>query len=380
MTNRIVSRFAVCCALVLLQQSHGQNSVTADSLFAVGDYDKAISAYSICPSARSELRIAQALAAMGKEMQAIDHYRQFCEKYPTRNVARYEWAKLLYRSKRLKEAREQINILVSTHPEHSEFQYYDGLLANNLGQTEKAISIWRNTVSRDSAHLRTLLQLGLAYLKRNQPDSAIFYSEMGIHSFPHHIGLKSLRAQALFNRDSFREAVVGLKSLIDAGEDKAYVWDKLGHSYLVLTQPDSARIAFKNLLEFDGREGDAYFGLARSYHQERKIDSAKNFYHLSILAKSPNLSNEYEALARIAQEGQDFEEALSYYRLLLKETGDNIRVEYQICACLDKTSETPQKIFACYDRFLDKYGNYENYFTATARRRLDQLRQEADLD
>ena len=347
----------------------------ADSLYAMGAYAQAINEYARKPDHRSQWQIARAYDAMGLNRKAVAQYQHLLINYPDLDVARFEAAKLLYRLKQFVPASAQLDTLLEKHPDQAEFLYYRGMAALKQQQEKAGIAMLRSVIQKDSIHLRSLFQLSKYYLKKNQPDSVLFFSELGLRQIPDDVSLINLKAQALYNRDSFREAIPEFRKLIAFGEEKPHIWEKLGNSHLVLYQNDSARAAYRRLLKFEGLEATAFLGLGRTFHGEQMLDSARFYYLRAIDSKKPVLAQEYKALGRIEQEEGHFSKALDYYRLMMAEIGDDLRIEYQICTLTDKTESDPTRAIECYEGLLDKYENYSNFFTQAAAKRLKLLKQ-----
>ena len=360
-----------------------QTTALADSLYRTGEFDKAINAYSQAGSPEAFLQIARAYNAIGRYDKAKVQYREVLRRDPGRSVARFEFAKLCYRQKNYSSAAGLIDTLLAEFPGNAEYLYYRGLVADALGELPQggsrpeAFRYFRESIQRDPAHLRARFQLGRLYLTVNEPDSCLMAVDPGLAYYPDDTALLNLKGLALFNEGYHREAIPVFKRLLQLGELKPHLFDKLGNAYLTIGEPDSARIAYRDLLQFREEEARAFLGLARSFHMSQEPDSAAVYTRKAIAAKKPELAAEYELLARLTRQLGDMRGALAYYRKLREERPDDPRVDFEICALIDQTTPDLEAKIEAYEQYLEKWSGYRNYFTQTSRRRLDLLRKEA---
>ncbi len=368
------------CLFGLVTQVRSQevrNQTRADSLYAVGNYNAAIRAYSKLEDRRAQLQTARAYNAIGLERKAREQYEQLVEQYPAWALSRFELARMHYKDKNYLIAASHLDTLLQQYPGQSEFLFYRGLMDFSRANPEGAIKNWREAIAQDTSHLRAIMSLSTQYIRQNEPDSALRFTEMGMRTNPNHPVLINLKGQALYNRDSFREAIPEFWRLIAMGEEKDHIWEKLGESYIVLSRLDSARLAFRNLETFEGSEALAYYGMGRTFELEFQRDSARIYFKKAIAAKEPALAAEHQALGRLEQGAKNFELALKYYLLVREEIGPSLRVDYQICTLMDKTYADREVVARAYEDYLNTYGKYDNYFTNTARKRLRQLAEES---
>lgn len=127
----------------------------ADSLFAIGNYAKAIKAYSDLkqPTSKSELNIARAYKAQGNSKKALDFYTNVVAKYPELVIAKYEYAKLLLSSKNISDAEKHFFELTHQYPTNPEFHF-------QLGRVLK-----RKATLTDSLKFKLLNTAKLAFAK-----------------------------------------------------------------------------------------------------------------------------------------------------------------------------------------------------------------------
>ena len=107
----------ICFTLVLGHLAlQGQSIImeTADSLYAVGNYTKAINYYAEDGGENSGLQIARAYNAVGNYDKAIAQYQGVIEKHPEGQIAKFELGKLLLRDKQYEVAEKLFSQLIFT--------------------------------------------------------------------------------------------------------------------------------------------------------------------------------------------------------------------------------------------------------------------------
>ncbi|UWX55417.1 hypothetical protein NYZ99_02380 [Maribacter litopenaei] len=195
-----------------------------------------------------------------------------------------------------------------------------------------AIPSYKKAIAVDSTHLRSLFQLSKFYLVKRAKDSVLYYTNMGLSFYPEDVSLLNFKGLAYFNNDNFRDAIPYFEKLIELGEHKPFIYQKLGYAYYKTWEFEKAKMIYKMAIGMEVDNPELYYELGHVYLKDRVLDSAQIFIKRAIEVKKPNLAKEYETLASIAREQNDLGGAMRFYTLAHQEALDEPSFFYQICA------------------------------------------------
>ena len=105
----------------------------ADSLYALGNYSKAISVYQKTP--KNSLKIAKSYEALGNLTKAVDFYKAALQENSKSTIIQYNYAKLLMRARKFESADTLIRELIQQQPSNPNFVYQYGLLLEKVNDT-----------------------------------------------------------------------------------------------------------------------------------------------------------------------------------------------------------------------------------------------------
>ncbi|HDZ06803.1 hypothetical protein LCGC14_0243350 [marine sediment metagenome] len=365
--------------LLLLQlkaEAQTSVSVVADSLYAIGNYSRAINEYSKLGGVSSALQIARSYNAIGNHEKAIKQYQYVIQENAASQLPQLELGKLLLKLKRFEEAKSVFTDLSILNEGNPEFQYYLGEVYKELNQADESLVHYKSAISLDSTHLRSLFQLSKYYTIKQERDNALKYILKGLDYYENDVSLINLHAIVLFNDFQFEKAIPLLERLLEFGEDKDYVYEKLGVSYNQNWEFEKAKEVYKVLLERNDSNSQTYFDLASVYQKESKLDSAKIFINKAMDAQKPIFAQGYNELAGIAHQQKDLKTALKFYQMAHQEDKSNARIYYNIVTVSDQLGSDLGKKLEYYQNFLKQYPNEHPFYYETARKRISELKVE----
>jgi tetratricopeptide (TPR) repeat protein len=100
--------------------------LVGDSLYALGNYGKAIEFYEKADSANE--KIARGYNAIGNNTKALQYYEKAIASQETNLLTQYNYGKLLLKAARYKKADSLFQLLTKASPENPEFVYQLGLI------------------------------------------------------------------------------------------------------------------------------------------------------------------------------------------------------------------------------------------------------------
>lgn len=352
------------------------SSSMADSLYTQGNYAKAINEYSKIGTASAVLQIARSYNAIGNFKKAILQYRFVIEENPDFQLARFELGKLFLKTKEVKQAQIVFSHLVGMNAENPEYQYYLGETNRELEQIEASVINYKNAIALDSLHLRSLFQLAKYYTVKQERDNALGYIEKGLRFYETDVALINLKALVLFNDFQYKNAITWFKKLLELGEEKDYIYEKLAFSYYKDWELEKAKETYSILLDRDDTNSQTYFSLAEVYRKNKQIDSAKVFINRAMDVQKPIFAQGYSSLADIARQQEDLKTALSFYQMAHKEDPTDARIYYNICTVYDQLGNDVQKKLEYYQNFLKQFPNEHPYFFESVRKRITELKEQ----
>ncbi len=348
----------------------------ADSLYVTGNYTQAINYYAKEGSKQSILQIARAYNRIGNYDKSILEYERIITKDASLEIAKYELGKLYFKLKQFSKAELLFTDLTQKNSKNPEYYYYSGEILYKLDKKEQGVNAYKKAVAIDSTHLRSLFKLGKHYLVMKEPSPSLKYINMGLQFYKNDVSLINLKALTLFNNEEHEKAIEQFNSLLELGEEKPHIYNKLGYSYIKLWEFKKAKESYNKLLEYDSSIPEAYYGLAGVYDKEQKIDSAITYYKKAIEAKKPFLLNEYRGLANAYSIKNNVKLALKYYDLIRTEEPSDPIAQYQYCVMADKYYKDPKVKLKNYQIFKEKFTPKNPYFSHFVDKRISELKEE----
>ena len=352
----------------------------ADSLYAIGNYTTAINEYAKVASPKAELQIARAYNAIGNYEKAMLQYENIVQKNESQELATYELGRLYLKLKKFALAQEVFSQLTDRNKSNPEYFYYLGESLKGLTLFSEGIAAYKQSVKLDSTHLRSLFQLGKYYVLQRERDSVMKYVDKGLRFYDNDVSLINLKALANYHDNLIWRALPLFERLVELGENKEYIFEKMGYSYFALRKFEKAKEAYGYLLTFDEENPVALFGIGKAYAQLQELDSAKIYIKKSIEVQKVVLDMEYNALARLAVEQNDLKLAIEYYKKAFREDPAGYLYKYEVCLLIDQYYKNPRMSLNCYEQYQEKFGRNKNYFSEFTSKRILELKEEIHMD
>ena len=372
-------RSVLLILLVLISLSlnaQKEQIILADSLYATGNYTKAINAYAELGTTKAGFQIARAYNAIGNYDKAIAQYQAVLKKDAKQQLVAFELGKLLLKTNKALAAKELFESLSITNPLNPEYHYHLGEAIRARDDMDKSIPFYKKAIAVDSTHLRSLFKLSKYYLVKRETDSVLTYTTQGLDFYPEDVALLNLKALAYFHNEEFSKSVPLFEQILALGKEEIFVFMKLGYAYFKTWEFEKAKKMYAAALLIEDDHAGAFFELGNLYLKNRQLDSAQINIKRAIEVQIPYLVEEYETLARIERQKENLKGALEYYKLAHKEDPDLPRLYWQICALYDQLNESPTKKLAYYERFLKKYGTEQRYLSEMVQKRISELKEQ----
>lgn len=364
--------------VLILFKVEAQSSTftVADSLYLTGNYSEAINAYAHIGDETAKLKIARAYNAIGNYPKAILQYKDLLEQNPKAAIARFELGKLLLKTKQFELASIHFEHLINGNKENPEYWYYLGRTFQEIGEPLRALQPFKRAVQQDSTHLRSLFALGKFYVGEQQKDSSLKYIGKALHTYPKDVSIINLKALAYFNDGQYKEAISSFETLLELGEEKPFIHEKLGFSYFREWEYEKAKEQYHKLIDFPDKMANAYNGLAEVFLREKKLDSAEYYILKSIAERKPNFAMAYADLGRIARLRRETKKAMDYYYMAWEEYKENPLFYHQYCTLADEYYKDPNIKLRNYQKYINLFGDQMPFISERVKKRISELKEE----
>lgn len=348
----------------------------ADSLYALGNYASAINAYAEVGDEKASFQIARSYNSIGNYDKSIAQYTAILDNNPEFELARFELGKLLLKTKNYASAMEMFQVLTSSEQQNPEYFYYLGRAYESLDQTDKSNKAFKIAVKMDSTHLRSLYALGKYYVGQEIRDSALVYIDKGLQFYENDVAMINLKALAYFNNGQFKQAIPHFERLLELGEEKPFVYEKLAFSYFRNWEPKKALETYHKLSGFPDKKAAAYSGLGEVHFKEKALDSAQYYIEKSIEERMATFPQEYADLGRIARLKGQTKKSMDYYVKAWEENKDDYYNYYQICILADEYYKDPKTRLNYYEKLLEMYPDIVPWLKERVTKRITEIKEE----
>ena len=346
-----------------------------DSLLANGNYSKAISVY-LDYNKPSEIyaKIAKANVAVGNYDQALQYFKLYIEENPADALSKYEYTKLLLKTKNFEEAIQNLSQLLKVNNKNPDYHYLMGL-AMEKTEDSMAIAQFQRTFDFDQNHQKALFKLAKHELIKRQHEASHFYIDKGLEAYPENLELISLKAQNYYHQQYYNEAKLWFKKLVDLGESSEFIHEKLSMLYSEFGEWDKAIEERKKALKYNPLNARGIFVLGTYYEGLQNYQQAELYYKKALQLQDQPLDYEYQKLGYVLNRQQKHPEAIAAYQKAVKENPDDYAARFYVLTSKDA-------YYADVDAKIELYKDYiknapDNHFSIHfANRRLQELKEE----
>ena len=166
--------------------------VQADSLYRYGNYSKAVAVYQKYDDVnRVYEKIAKSYLALGNYDEALSYYDQALNAFPEDALIKYDYAKLLSRTKKLNDAAVLFSELVYLDYKNPNYHYELGLVLEKQ-RDSTAMNRFYSAFELDHTHQKAIQKLAKHYLIKRDHNFSLRYINSGLESYPNNVELISL--------------------------------------------------------------------------------------------------------------------------------------------------------------------------------------------
>ncbi len=350
----------------------------ADNFYYNGNYTKAIETYKSLKNLDDAYgKIAKSYLAIGNYGEALTNYQKAINANKDNLLLQYEFAKLLSKTKKYKEANELFKNLIALDSLNPNYHYELGIVLEKQKDTA-SVNAFSKTFRLDSTHQKAIFKVAKRHIYKRRFNEAHQFIDKGLESYADNLELISLKAQAYYYQDYYTHAVVWFKKLLDLGEKSEFIHEKLSLSYAENSDYEDAIYHRKQALKYNPSDANAMFVIGTYYERLSNFEKAEEYIAKALKLQDQSLTNEYQRLGTIYNRQKKYEEAIKAFQKSLKEDSSNIMSEFFLIRTKDEFYGNIDAKIKLYENYIVKHE--KSPFLVFAQRRLKELKKEKFLE
>ena len=345
--------FYLAFAIFISKIIFAQNIQFADSLMAIGQFNKAIVEYEKLTSYSKYFKIAKAYESKGNNGLAYENYKKYLKKDSLNLIVNYNYGLLLIELSKYKEAQSIFQELILSS-NNAVYQYYIGITYEKLGDNSKAFERYKEASKIDSLYMKSNYKLAVMHANQKEFDEALRITNRFLKENKEDIEMLKLQSQIYFVQEKFDKAIQDFQKLILLNQSDSFIFQKLAKAYYENKQYQESIAVYSTII---AEEEEALYFLNRGicYGNLNLLKEAISDINRAIVLKTNTFENEYFYLGYFYQKQEDFKTALSYYKKAIKQNKDHIEVNYQLILIKEYLGNSTKETSKEYELFLEKF-------------------------
>ncbi|HBR55687.1 MAG TPA: hypothetical protein DEA82_16465 [Flavobacteriaceae bacterium] len=354
-----------------------RSTVVGDSLYALGNYSKAIEYYKKAEDA--EEKIARSYNAIGNTSKALHYYKKALEDSDASLLSQYNYGKLLFKARNYPKADSLFRALVDASPKNPEFLYQLGLIKEKRNDSMYFVH-FNHALLLDSEHLNARYKLAKYMAEKRNFNGAMEHVAIGLAANPNSIRFLNLKAIIAFVNKSYHSASAVYEKLLSLQQSNIQLHENLAESYRQTNRFEEAIEQYTVLInEYDDKNPKWHFNIARNYEALRYLDKAQHHFEISILLQDLPLDTSYVALASVYKKQKDYQRQFEALQKAVVENPENREALYFLATAADNYYEDDRLVISYYQKYLDKFGEQSRYSEFT-KARIKDLKTEIHMN
>jgi tetratricopeptide (TPR) repeat protein len=317
---------------LILYKAGAQSSALAigDSLYVRGNYTKAIKAYKQYPdSVKVFGKIAKAYIGLGNYDEALHFYKKSVDQDSTNQLVKYEYAKLLSKTKKYEEASEEFHELIDVDYKNPNYHYELGLVLENLKDSTAQNRFW-SAFQLDRTHQKAIYRMAKHNLIKGKNKLVDYYINIGLESYANNKELINLKAQNHYVRKQYEKAAIWFEKLIALNEKTLFIHEKLRNCYANLMEYEKAIAHGELALVFEKENVNNLFILGELYEKVFDYEKAEKYMRLSLFMQDVALDKEYSKLGTVLNLQKKHKEAIDIFKRAVEENPKNENAQFYL--------------------------------------------------
>ncbi len=365
--------------ILTIFKTEAQSSVLAiaDSLYAYGNYSKAINIYKT-HSQPSEVydKIAKAYLAIGNDDEALRNYELGLKANLDNTLLKYDYAKLLYRHKKLNDAAVLFNELVYLDYKNPNYHYELGVVLEQQQDTT-AMNEFRTAFELDSTHQKAIYKIAEQFLVVRKHKQSLHYIDIGLQSYANNAELIKLKALNYYWDEKYNESAKWFETLIALGQSSQFIHEKLSFCYAEDSEYQKAIEQGELALQYDPKNQTNLYIQGQLYERINDYVNAEKYIAKALELMDMPLDDEYTFLAKLLNHQKKYKASIVALQTAIAENPENERTQYMLALTKDQYYADFDSKIKAYEVFKEKFPN--SPFAFFVDKRLKELKEEKFL-
>lgn len=347
-------------------------SKQADSLFEMGEYNKAIPYF--LKNERFQ-EVAKSYEALGNNQEAQHHYEKALSENTNNSKIEFQYAKLLFKISNYKQADSIFQNLQSRFPNNPNFVYERGLVKEAQNDST-SIDLFLKVHQMDKNNLNASYKIARNYIENRKFEEAVPFIEKGLTLDENSSRFLTLRALQEFYTEEFHDAIDTYNLLIAKGDSYPSLHENLASAYSQTMQFEKALEQYQILLQkFDDQNPKWHHETAVLYRTMGEYETAKRHLNIAIGLLETPLSNEYLEMAAIYNRHKDYKSEMTNLRKAVTNNPSNEMALYNLAIAADNYFKDKKTVLGYYENYLTQFGE-TGRMRNLAKQRVSDLKKE----
>lgn len=348
------------------------NSKKADSLYEIGEYNKAIPFFL---ENNRFLEVAKSYESLGNNIDAQEFYTKALSKNSNNPKTEFEYAKLLVKLSNYKKADSILQNLQSKYPNNPNFVYKRGLI-KEIQNDSTALQLFLKVYDMDKNNINANYKIARNYIENRKFEDAKPFLDQALNLDPNSARFLTLQALKQFYTHEFHEAIATYSLLIAQGDSYISLHENLATSYSQTLQEEKAMQQYNILFQkFDDQNPKWHHEVALLFRSMNNYDKAKKHLNIAIGLLEIPLSKEYLELSYLYSRKAEYKNEMSALRKALANNPNNEIALYNLAVAADNFFKDKNTVLGYYDNYLKKFGD-TGRMRLLAKQRLSDLKKE----
>jgi len=294
-------RYLLIIISIIVLKAEAQSSALqlGDSLYINGNYSKAIEAYKQSEKQSKVYdKIAKTYFALGNYDEALLYYEKSIQSNPDNALVKYEYAKLLSKTKKYEDASTVFYKLIDIDYKNPNYHYELGLVLEHL-KDSTAQNRFYSAFQLDRTHQKAIFRIARFHLKKRHFKITNKYINIGLSTYENNKQLISLKAQNYYLHEDYENAVIWFEKLLALNESTQFIHEKLSFSYVRIYDYKKALEQGELALKLDPKNASNLYRLGLVYERKQDYPNAEKYILESLAIQDIPLDTEYAKLATI---------------------------------------------------------------------------------
>ena len=346
----------------------------ADSLYMRGNYTKAIEVYKSYED-QDEVynKMAKAYIALGNYDKALINYENSLKDNPKDALTLFDYAKLLTRVKKHKEALEVFYKLIDIDYRNPNYHYESGLVLQKLGDSTDQ-NRFKTAFDLDSTHQKAIFQIAKHHLTKRHHQVVDRYIDIGLSSYTNNKELISLKAQNFYWKKDYENAAIWFEKLLVLNESSQFIHERLRNCYMLEYEFEKAIEHGKIVLEFDSQNTENLFIQGELHQRIEDFKNAEKYMLQSLILQDIALDEEYIKLAGVYSRQKKYKESIDAYKKAIDENPKNERAHFLSIYVKDQYYEDIDARIKLFENFNNRFP--KSKFKTLVNHKIDELKKE----